>query len=151
MLTGIIGMIATYYLFAYTLKDNRGSLKGTERSNSVGEGRRIYNYGINGRGERIPYDVSNRRGRRGRYHMMRGGLGCIECHGENGRGGRRINEDTSADIRWEELQKENFDFNKFKSAVTRGKENGDSLSEFMPRYDMTDSELNSIIKYLKTL
>lgn len=165
ILIGFAGMLITHIIFSSIYDGGKQGrrFRSTEKSNSVEEGRRIYRYGVNGRGEVIPYDAEDGRGMHGRrrYQMMYGnrqnqmmhvgGLGCVECHRRDGKGGRRLNGDTSADIRWKELEKENFDFEKFKRAVTEGSENGETLSEFMPRYDMTDSELNSLIKYLKTL
>lgn len=155
IIIGLAGMLITHIVFNSL---NGGGMHGkrfrsTEKSDSVGEGRRIYKYGVNGRGEEIPYELEADRGMHRRRRSMRHhrGLGCIECHFDDGKGGRRLNGDRSADIRWKELQKHAFDFEKFKGVVTDGREDGDRLSEFMPRYDLTDSELNSLIKYLKTL
>lgn len=85
--------------------------------------------------------------------MHGGGLGCVQCHRRSGKGGLKFPDDSkTSDIRWKSLEKHKFDFKTFKRAVTEGiDEDGEELSSFMPRWDMTDSELKSLQKYLKTL
>ncbi len=81
-------------------------------------------------------------------------IACANCHGIDGKGGFLFpdNKTASADIRWEELAKEGFDEAKFKEAVKEGvNEKGDRLSVWMPRWDISDKDLDALIAYLKTL
>lgn len=81
-------------------------------------------------------------------------MACANCHGINGKGGFLFpdNKITSADIRWEALEAEGFDEGMFKEAVTKGlDEKGERLSVWMPRWDITEKDLDELIAYLKTL
>ncbi len=86
-------------------------------------------------------------------NMMRP-IACANCHGINGKGGFLFpdNKTASADIRWEALSKAGFDEAKVKKAVTEGlDEKEEKLSVWMPRWDITDKDLDELIIYLKTL
>lgn len=86
-------------------------------------------------------------------NMMRP-IACANCHGINGQGGFVFpdGKTVSADIRWETLTDEGFDTAKFKKTVTEGLDEKDErLSVWVPRWDITDKDLDELIVYLKTL
>jgi len=57
----------------------------------------------------------------------------------------------SKDIRWSVLQPE-FDAKKFRLAVVKGQDpDGTMLSPEMPRWKISDDDLNDLIAFLKTL
>ena len=92
------------------------------------------------------------------------GMSCVDCHGEDGRGGVRAmmyggveipdirysvlssgrSEDGTTAPGWTERD--------IARAIRDGIEpNGEQLKAPMPRWDMTDSEIDSVITYLKEL
>ncbi|NCO66917.1 MAG: hypothetical protein COW32_03120 [Candidatus Aquicultor secundus] len=80
--------------------------------------------------------------------------GCANCHGPDGRGGTTVmmGRFIAPNITYKELQKEGFNNDLIKRAVTRGQdEKGGTLSSNMPRWHMSDQDLNDAIDYLKTL
>ncbi len=80
--------------------------------------------------------------------------GCANCHGPDGRGGTvaMMGRFTAPNITYKELLKEGFNNDLIKRAITRGQdEKGGSLSSNMPRWHMSDQDLNDVIDYLKTL
>lgn len=86
-------------------------------------------------------------------NMMRP-IACVNCHDINGKGGFVFPQGkvASADIRWESLKAEGFDEAKFKLAVIEGlDEGGKPLSVWMPRWNMSDKDIDSLITYIKTL
>lgn len=86
--------------------------------------------------------------------MMNRHLACANCHGQNGRGGFLFPDGTtkSADIRWSELTAAGYDDAKFARAVTQGEDAaGQPLSGWMPRWKISDTDLNDLAAYLRTL
>ena len=87
---------------------------------------------------------------------MHGG-GCFDCHGADGRGGRittMMGSFTAHDIRFSSLTKEKppFTIELIKRAITEGKDpEGAKLNPNMPRWNMSVSDQNDVINYLKTL
>ena len=84
-----------------------------------------------------------------------GGLACASCHGPDGRGGVHsmgmMQVMDAKDIRWSTLADE-FDFDKFRLAVTKGQDpDGTLLSTDMPRWKIGDDDLGDLITFLKTL
>lgn len=92
------------------------------------------------------------------------GGGCVACHGTEGKGGILFGKVASADIRYKSLTSEdhrhgmgNDHHSKctdelIKRAVTRGLNSaGKPLDRMMPRFRMSDSDLDDLIEYLKTL
>jgi len=80
-------------------------------------------------------------------------VACVNCHGTDGKGGYLFpdGETTSADIRWSVLGDE-FDQASFDAALREGvDENGQSLSVWMPRWEITDKQAEELVAYLKTL
>lgn len=126
-------------------------------------------------GERIYFTGTSANGRL-RYSggdfggMMGGGqLACADCHGPNGRGGQHVMHMTAMDapdIRWsvlteaqhgdhgdeEEMEHPPYDEETFERAMTRGLDpGGDALDSAMPRWQMSEQDLDDLIVYLKTL
>ena len=100
--------------------------------------------------------------------MMGGGqLACADCHGRDGRGGRHVMHMTAMDapdIRWsalteaehgdhgEEVEHPPYDEETFKRAVTQGLDpDGNPLDAAMPRWRMSDQDLDDLIDYLESL
>jgi cytochrome c oxidase subunit 2 len=87
------------------------------------------------------------------WFQMHGG-GCATCHGSDGRGGSVVmmGRFTTPNITYKALIKEGFNDALIKRAITQGKdEKGDALSANMPRWHMSNRDLNDVIGYLKTL
>ncbi|RJQ54578.1 MAG: hypothetical protein C4521_04230 [Actinobacteria bacterium] len=97
------------------------------------------------------------------WFRMHGG-GCAVCHGPDGRGGRvsMMFETLDApDVRYSVLtrprtdgEEEHEPYNEatLRRAIRDGTEpNGERLNENMPRWEMSDGEVNSVIDYLKEL
>ena len=86
--------------------------------------------------------------------MMSRRIACANCHGEDAKGDFLFPDGTtkSADIRWTTLETEGFDAASFKTAITEGTdEKGAALSDWMPRWTITDTQLKDLEVYLKTL
>lgn len=86
--------------------------------------------------------------------MMTRRIACANCHGEDAKGDFLFPDGTtrSADIRWTTLESDGFDSAAFKRAVTLGEdETGKKLSIWMPRWTITDAQLEELEAYLKTL
>jgi cytochrome c553 len=121
-------------------------------------GERIYYTGITNNGEEIHYSGGM---------MMR--MSCADCHGDTGEGGFNIMmyDVTSTDIRYDvltrayETKNESEDghhnhipYNDttIKAAITTGVEpDGEELSLAMPRWRLSDDDLDDLLDYLKTL
>ena len=131
-------------------------------------GERIYRTGTSANG-RISYTGGNLGG-----GMMGGGrLACASCHGPDGRGGPHVMHMTNMDapdIRWStltgadhgdegegdheagEMDHPPYDAETFKRAVTQGlNPGGEPLDAGMPRWQMSDQDLNDLIDFLQTL
>jgi cytochrome c oxidase subunit II len=81
-------------------------------------------------------------------------IACVNCHGVDGKGGLLFPDGItkSADIRWSSLAKEGFEQATFNKAVTKGLDESDQpLSTWMPRWTISDTDLNDLTVYLKTL
>lgn len=105
----------------------------------------------------------------GRGMMGGGQLACADCHGSGGRGGRHLMHMTvmdAPDIRWStlteaehdahgeegEMEHPPYDEETFKQAVSQGLDpGGDSLESAMPRWRMTEQDLDDLMAYLRTL
>ena len=127
-------------------------------------GERIYLAGTSANGS-IRYTGGNVSG-----GMMGGSrLACASCHGTSGRGGphmMHMSAMDAPDIRWstlteaehgdhdeeEEMGHPPYDENTFKQAVTEGlNPGGERLDSDMPRWRMTERDLDDLISHLKTL
>ncbi|MFI5341302.1 MAG: c-type cytochrome [Candidatus Methylomirabilales bacterium] len=95
--------------------------------------------------------------------MRMGPLGCVACHGVQGRGGVPVMMGTAipADIRYEALINGEYEHGKketpytdalIKRGITEGLDpEGKPLDWTMPRWQMGDADLNDLLAYLKTL
>jgi len=97
--------------------------------------------------------------------MMGGGMmTCASCHGPNGRGGRvrmMMHVFETPDIRYktlttakhgEEMEHEPYTDETIKRAITQGIEpNGEPLDWPMPRWTMSDEDLDDLLEFLKML
>ena len=125
-------------------------------------------------GERIYYTGASERTGPIRFQggpmwlAMHGG-GCVSCHGINGRGGVPVMMGTAipTDIRYTVLTEKGahghskeeeeeahppYTDELIKQAITQGLNPADkSLDWTMPRWEMTEEDLNDLIAYLKTL
>lgn len=94
------------------------------------------------------------------WFEMRGG-GCAACHGPDGKGGAVVmmGRLDAPNITYKALtsnggkdEHEPFTDESIKGAITRGLEpDGKRLSEDMPRWKMSERDLDDLIDYLKTL
>jgi cytochrome c oxidase subunit 2 len=117
------------------------------------------------------------RGMMGRRGAMGGRLACVDCHGPDARGGEYVVHMTvidAPDIRWstlteaghgehgdeegdhteegEEMEHPPFTVETFKRAVTEGVEpDGELLDEAMPRWNMSDQDLEDLIAFLEQI
>ncbi len=86
--------------------------------------------------------------------LRRMGGGCVSCHGEDGRGGIPVmmSNIVAPDITYDELRKEGMATDDIKKAIREGiNEENETLSWIMPRWEMTDEELDAVIDFLKEL
>lgn len=127
-------------------------------------------------GERIYFTATTERGTRVRsrggpsFGGMMGRLTCASCHGSDGRGGihwMHMQPMDAPDIRWSTLSSAEhgnhgdhdetddylaYDDSSFKKAVLEGiAPNGHNLSSSMPRWEMSDADLEDLISFLMTL
>jgi hypothetical protein len=143
---------------------------GRDRRRYASNGERIYFSGTSASG-RISYSDGDFGGMMGGRGMMGGGqLACADCHGPDGRGGPHVMHMATMDapdIRWSELTEAEhgdhddgeaemehppYDKETFKRAVSRGLDpGGGPLDTAMPRWRMSETDLDDLIAYLKTL
>jgi cytochrome c oxidase subunit 2 len=122
----------------------------------VSNGETIYFTGRNDRGERIPFDGAP-------MWLSTHGGSCATCHGADGRGGAPVMMGTEipGDIRYSHLTEEEHEEGEehppytdelIKRAITLGlNPAGDPLDPTMPRWRMSDRDLNDLIEFLKML
>ncbi len=111
-------------------------------------GEMIFMTGVNEKGERIPFTGGPQ------WLFMHGG-GCASCHGIDGRGGiyPMMCGIKTPDIRYSTLtQKHGMSDDDIRRAITQGRgDEGEELDYCMPRWQMTEKDLNDVIDYLKQL
>jgi mono/diheme cytochrome c family protein len=134
--------------------------------------------GYTSNGERIYFTATSERGTRIRSQggsafggMMTGRQTCAACHRPDGKGGvhwMHMQRMDAPDIRWKTLSSANhgghgetngdehaepaYDVTAFQLAVMDGRSpGGERLSTDMPRWQMSDSDLDDLIAFLKTL
>jgi cytochrome c oxidase subunit 2 len=122
----------------------------------VSNGETIYFTGRNDRGERIPFDGAP-------MWLSTHGGSCATCHGADGRGGAPVMMGTEipGDIRYTHLTEEEHEEGEehppytdelIKRAIALGlNPAGEPLDPTMPRWRMSDRDLNDLIEFLKTL
>ena len=114
-------------------------------------------------GERIYYTSDSSSGKpiysQG-FMMMNGSFACVNCHGADGHGGNvfiMMNSFEVPNITWGHLTEDHGDHPPYteesvKEAISNGIEpNGEEMSDFMPRWQMADEDLDDLIEFLKTL
>lgn len=156
LLIGIVGMAAAA---VWLVGPSGFESRGTSPYSSAGE--RIYFTGIGDDGSPIPRTVG-RSGLMGRGMMA--DLACVTCHGEDGRGGRvamMMGFFDAEDIRYSKLTSPGSEDGEstpgwsdedIARAIRDGIEpSGERLKAPMPRWDMTDNEIEEILAYLKEL
>jgi len=124
-------------------------------------GQRIYYTGLDADGRAIPRTIAG--GGMMGLGMM-GGVACVDCHGEDGRGGRigmMFGAVDIPDIRYSTLTTTRSEDgttipawteSDIARAIRDGVEpDGQRLKAPMPRWNMTDTELTDVISYLKEL
>lgn len=161
ILTGLIFLAGTVFLLIRagwlggTTRNPLGLLSGSFESN----GERIYFTGTSESGEPITAQMS------GMHRMPPGMMACVACHGENAQGGTvsmMMGSFVAPDIRYKTLTgkdhsegSENHSPYKdetIKRAITEGIDpDGKSLEWPMPRWNMSESDLNDLLSYLKTI
>lgn len=155
---GLVGMVAVWLLAPAGWTMTSGTF--------TSAGQRIYYTGRDSAGRAIPRSIANR-GRVGPGMMgpgMMGDAACIDCHREDGRGGRigmMFGTVEVPDIRYsvltsphaeEETRMPAWSDADIRRAIRDGIEpDGERLKAPMPRWNMTDAELSDVIAYLKEL
>jgi mono/diheme cytochrome c family protein len=154
-------------LFATGFAPSMGNLLGRPYGQQMGPGMmgRGYSQRFNipstfkSNGERIYLTASSASGQPitfsgGPMWRYRHDGSCVSCHGPDGRGGYPVmmGAEVPPDITYGALTKEGFTDETIKRAITQGlDEGGKSLAPTMPRWQMSDADLNDLIEYLKTL
>jgi len=134
----------------------RPGAQGAQTQEYVSNGQMIYFTGRNQQGQRIPLDGAPM------WLYMQGGS-CASCHGADGRGGAPVMMGTEipGDIRYSHLTEEEHEEGEehppytdelIRRAITLGlNPAGEPLDLTMPRWRMSDQDLDDLIEYLKTL
>ena len=111
-------------------------------------GEMIFMTGVNEKGERIPFIGGPQ------WLYMHGG-GCASCHGTDGKGGiyPMMCGVKTPDIRYSTLsQKHGMSDEDIMKAITQGVgDEGEELDYCMPRWQMTEKDLNDVVEFLKEL
>lgn len=162
MLAGGITLAITISVASCADGGNGGTAWGDGSFDSNGE--RIYFTATSASGDGIDYE-----GGPGTGAMMMGGtLSCASCHGTDARGGtHRMHMDImdAPNIRWVALAAEDghteddsnerhhdtYDLEAFKGAVVAGVHaDGEALSDDMPRWSISESDLQDLVAYLQS-
>lgn len=128
------------------------------RSDFESNGEGIYYTGFNESGELIETEYGPR------WLYVHGGS-CVDCHGNDGRGGYPVmmGFEIPSDIRYESLVSEDqeeeeeeehppYTEETIKRAIREGIDPaGEPLDLTMPRWKMTDKDVDDVVEYLKTL
>lgn len=154
----VVGVAAAATVLALTIPAGAplhpgGSTASTGQAAGAALGERIFLTGTDENGNVIP--------RSGVAGMMGSVVACANCHGSDARGRTvqiMMGQVEVPDIRWSTLTApptdpgdKAFDPDSFFLAVTQGLDpNGSSLKAFMPRWQLTRTETDSLIEYLKT-
>jgi cytochrome c oxidase subunit 2 len=113
-------------------------------------GQRIYISALDSSGNSIQFTD-------GTAWFKSSGGSCITCHGANGKGGIKVPDthETSPPITYHALSKQfspPYNDALVERAITKGLDSEDKpLDKVMPRWKMSDKDLNDLIGYLKTL
>jgi cytochrome c oxidase subunit 2 len=115
-------------------------------------GEQIYFTSTSDRGTDITYTAGPSSNN---WMMMGGQLACASCHGPDGKGGEHtmgmMQVMNAPDIRWKTLETD-YNAETSKRAVEQDlDEEGQPLSQDMPRWKMSDGDISDLIAFLKTL
>ena len=147
--------------------------QGTTKTDFSSNGERIYYTATSKSGDQITFNMAGS-GMGGGMNMSGGMMGtgapmmrCVTCHGEDGRGGTvqmMMGSIEVPDIRYKTLTTEDnahgeegdehipYTEEDIKKAITEGIEpDGGTLKMPMPRWNMSEEDLDDLIEYLKTL
>jgi mono/diheme cytochrome c family protein len=110
-------------------------------------------------GERIYLDGAGVEGRlpytQGPEWLRFAGVGCVACHGEQGEGlVVRASGVTGAApaVSWEALQARGYDETTLQRALAEGVDpHGREFHYYMPRWQLSGTELEALLSYLKQL
>ena len=154
----VVGVVAVAVLLGLMIPsgaplNSNGSGVGTGQVSGAALGERIFLAAANANGRLIP--------RSGGSGMMGSAEVCANCHGPDARGRTiqvMMGQIQTPDIRWSTLtasptdpKDKAFDPDAFFLAVTQGIDpNGSSLKVIMPRWNLTRTESDALIEYLKT-
>ncbi|WP_370575210.1 cytochrome c [Methanomethylovorans sp.] len=136
------GMMGSGYAYPYNVE----GIKTEFESN----GETIYYTGSNETGKRIQISYGTQ------WLYVHGG-GCVNCHGVDGKGGVPVmmGYTVPADITYNSLTTEEippYTDETIKTAIRDGLEpSGELLAPTMPRWQMSDKDLNDTLQYIKTL
>lgn len=129
-----------------------GSGNGGASGSFASDGERIFlsGVGVDGR------NISRTAPRISQGSLMMGGGGCASCHAASGRGGTiRMMSGIAIkapDVTYDALIKEGFTDASIRKAIREGlDETGKPLDAAMPRWQMSDSDLDATLNYLKQL
>ncbi len=119
---------------------------------NLSNGARIYYTGVNEKGEPIPFELGPP------WLYMHGGS-CVNCHGERGEGGVVVMHcgKVAPKITYKALTEGEHEGHMYteediKRAIREGIEpDGEELDPCMPRWKMSDEDLNDLVEFLKTL
>jgi len=154
----VVGLAAAAVVLAVTRPGGPiglgGLAPGPRPASFTTDGERIYYTGRDGSGKQIAFTGGPS------WLTMHGGS-CVDCHGPDGRGGKYVVAGAVAptDIRYSTLTEEEEDMDHppftdatIKRAIVEGLDPGDHpLDLTMPRWDMSDRDLDDVISYLKQL
>jgi mono/diheme cytochrome c family protein len=154
----VVGMAAAVVILAATRPGGPiglgGVAPGPRPASFSSDGESVYYTGRDAGGKRIAFSGGPS------WLTMHGGS-CVDCHGADGRGGKYVMAGTAVppDIRYSALaaEEEGMDSPPYtdatiKRAIVKGFDPGDHpLDLTMPRWDMSERDLNDVISYLKQL
>ena len=161
LLAMLILAAGTVLIYAFFFRPFFGTALGPFGWNYESNGERIYFTGTSQTGPPITAEMQAGMpmGRR-----LPGRMACVSCHGEDGRGGTvRMMMSTfeAPDIRYKNLTGEDheggheehppYTDETLRRAITQGIDpSGEPLEWVMPRWEMSEEQLNDLFEYLKT-
>jgi mono/diheme cytochrome c family protein len=154
ILTCLVGAFLFFFPWSRATRPAAGVPEPLQGYASNGE--TIYFTGFNDQAERIPFTG-------GPMWLSMRGSGCASCHGPDGRGGAPVMMGTEIplDIRYHHLIEEEHEEGEahppytdetIKRAITEGVEpDGEPMDLTMPRWQMSERDLDDLLEFLKTL
>lgn len=158
----IIGVLIAIFCVIFSFAQTQKSDASVHTRAYASNGERIYFTGVSEHSGKISVNG-------GPGWIKKSGGGCVVCHRTSGQGGipvktKKTGKSISADIRYSALTMNehkhkgkaeihpSYTDDLIKRAVTKGLNSaGKSLNIAMPRFMMSEKDLNDLIGYLKTL